>query len=181
MNWSVTIGGALGLLLFLPLCIGILRKQISQNPLTFLLWSLLDGIAAMASWLEGGNYLQALLFCLGGLAVLACILTSDGRFVWGRFEMFIIALVVICMIIWRTAGNTMAVLASVTALFIASIPQMKDAWFKPKEIPTWIYFGYMVSNLLAALGGKEISIVEISYPASGLLACTIIWALSLRK
>lgn len=181
MNIFVLLGGMLGLYLFYPLCKSVLEKVSVQNPLTFFLWSLLDGISAGATYLEGGNYLQATLFCLGGLAVTTCTLIAGNRLVWTKFESLITGLVFLCIGIWLTTSNTVAALFCIFSLIIASVPQIKDTWQNPSKTPSLIYFGYIVSNALAVIGGKEISIVEIGYPLSGVLICSTIFFFSLRK
>ncbi|MHB8860539.1 MAG: hypothetical protein ACYC48_02270 [Minisyncoccota bacterium] len=183
MNRFALLGGVLGLLLFIPLCRDILDKEkgVEQNPLTFFLWAILDAVAARAIYLANGNYLQALLYCVGGLAVVACALAAGNRLRWTWFETFVTFLVLLCIVIWTRTNDTTAALASIIALFIASIPQMEDTWTEPSKTPTLIYFGYTAANFLAALGGKELSIVEVGYPVSALLVCATIFSLSLRK
>lgn len=181
MNIFVLLGGMLGLYLFYPLCKSVLEKVSVQNPLTFFLWSLLDGISAGATYLEGGNYLQATLFCLGGLAVTICTLIAGNRLVWTKFESLVTGLVFLCISIWLTTSNIVAALFCILSLTIASVPQVFDTWRIPNKTPSLIYFGYVVSNMLAVMGGKEISIIEIGYPLSGFLICSIIFLFSLRK
>lgn len=181
MNSFVLLGGMLGLYLFYPLCKSVLEKVSVQNPLTFFLWSLLDGISAGATYLEGGNYLQATLFYIGGLSVTVCTLIAGNRLVWTKFESMVTGLVFLCIGIWFTTSNIIAALVSILSLTIASIPQICDTWKKPSQTPSLIYFGYTVSNILAVIGGKEISIVEIGYSLSGFLICSIIFLFSLRK
>lgn len=181
MNWFVLCGGALGLYLFYPLGRGIIEKKFAQNPLTFALWSMLDGIAAGAALLADGNWLQAFLFMIGGLAILTCTVVAKNPLNWTWFENLILALVILSVGIWVSTTNELAVLASVIALTIASVPQIVDTWRNPIKTPSVIYFGYVVSNLLATLGGKEFSVVEVAYPVGGFVICAIIFVFSLRK
>jgi hypothetical protein len=181
MNNLVLLGGILGLYLFYPLCKSILKKECTQNPLTFFLWSALDGISAVATFLEGGNYLQATLFCVGGLITMSCTLIAGNKLKWTKFESMVTGLVIVCIAVWMKTDNTTAALASILALCIASVPQIKDTWAKPADTPTLVYFGYVMSNALATFGGKEISVIEIGYPLSGMLVCLAIYSFSLRK
>ena len=181
MNNLVLLGGILGFALFYPLCKQILKKKVVQNPLTFFLWSLLDGISAGAMFLEGGNYLQAMLFCIGGIVVVFCTISAKNPFKWTWFESFIAISVLICICVWIQTDNTTAAIVSLTALCIASVPQIKDAWNMPEKMPTLIYFGYTVSHVFAMLGGKEISIIEIGYPFLGFVVCFTVFLFSLQK
>lgn len=181
MNNMVLLGGAIGLYLFYPLCKSILKRECAQNPLTLFLWSTLDAISAGSTYLEDGNYLLALLFCLGGLTAASCTIIAGSKPMWTRFEGLVTILVIVCIGIWVTTDNTTAAFASVVALCIASIPQINDTLEKPSDTPTLIYFGYMMSNSFATLGGKEFSIIEIGHPLSGVIICFLIFSFSLRK
>ena len=183
MHPFIVIGGVIGLLMFYPLCKSILNtgpNRSVQNPLTFALWSSLDGINAGATY-EDGNYLLPALYCLGGWFVVGSIIKAKDPFKWTRFETKVAVMVVLCIIIWITTTNTLAALASVTALCIASVPQVRDTWNNPNKTPTLIYLGYAVAGLLSALGGKELSIVEVGYPVGSFLICVVITAFSMRK
>jgi len=184
MNPFVVVGGVIGLLMFYPLCKSILDKgpnRSVQNPLTFLLWSTLDGINSGASYMEGGNWLLSALYCLGGWFVVGSIIKAKDPFKWTRFETKVTTMAVFCIIIWVSTTNTLAALASIVALCIASVPQVRDTWDQPDKTPTLIYVGYTIAGFISALGGKEFSIVEVGYPVSSFLICVIIVALSVRK
>lgn len=175
------VGGIIGLSVFIPLCIKILKKESIQNPLTYLLWSVLDAIFAGAALLENGNYIQAMLFATCGLITMGCILYVGGRPKWTWFENQITFMAALCMVIWFFTTNTIAATASICALMIASVPQIVDTWRKPKGTPTKIYFWFTISNILATFGGKEVSVIEIGYPLSGFVVCLIITLFSIRK
>lgn len=181
MNIFVLAGGALGILLIIPFCNQVLKKEIVQNPLTFFLWGLLDIVSAGSTYLEGGNYLQATLFAVCAFLATACILYAGGPMKWTEFETLISLLVIFCATVWVFNSNIVGATASLVALAIASVPQIKDTWEKPERTPTLIYFGYALSSLLATFGGKEISIMEIGYPFLGFIESVLIALLSLRK
>lgn len=175
-NFTI-IGGALGLLLFLPLCISILTKKSVQNLLTFFLWTLIDVITFVATYMEGGNYLQALMYATGGATTVTCILYAGNKPKWTGFETLITVLVIISIMVWRHTTNTAAVIATICALVISSVPQIVDTWQNPKATPTLLYLGMTISNLLAALGGKEFSVVEVGYQLAGAFVCGIVFIL----
>lgn len=182
MEYLTIIGGVIGFLLFFPLCKKILNKTVTQNPLTFFLWALLDVIFAYAAYCEDGNYLQPVIFAVGGFITVGCIVRAKGILKWTWFESLVTAMAFLCIVIWQhTGSNVVAATASLVALIIASIPQVLDTWENPKKTPTLIYAGYVVSSLLATLGGKEISVVEIGYQFSGFVLSLIITCFSLRK
>jgi hypothetical protein len=177
VNYLVACGGAIGILMFFPLCEQIWKKTIVQNPLTFLLWSTLDAISAWAT--KDGNYLQAMLYAIGGFLVVACILYAGRSSVqWGKqwepFHTKVSLLVVACLVVWYFTDETYAALATACALAIAGLPQVRDTWREPSKTPADIYMGYMLGAFLAILGGKGFSIIESGYSVSSLIICSAI-------
>lgn len=182
MSYLTITGGILGFILFFPLCKSIINKTVTQNPLTFFLWALLDVIFAYAAYCEDGNYLQPTIFALGGFITVGCIVWSNGVMRWTWFESLITILAMLCIIIWQQTGNNvLAATASLVALIIASTPQIIETWENPKKTPTLIYVGYTLSSLLATLGGKEMSVVEVGYQFSGFLLSLMISLFSSEK
>ncbi len=181
MNNFVIAGSLLGLLLTIPMCVKILKKESAQNPLTYFLWSVLDIINASAAYSAGGNWFLPACFTVAGLAVVACILKVKGQMKWTKFETLITLMAVLCIAIWNATTDVWAALATLCALSIASIPQIVDTHKKPKDTPTLIYMGFFVANFLNLIGGKEISIVEIGYPFASASICLSIIIFSLRK
>jgi hypothetical protein len=57
-------GATLAVAMYIPLNKGILKGEVKQNIATFLLWITLDLIAAISTWLEGGNFLLPLVLSL---------------------------------------------------------------------------------------------------------------------
>jgi hypothetical protein len=170
-------------LLTIPLCVQILRKKAEQNPLTILLWSTLDGIAAGSIYLEGGNYLQAICLSVSGLIVVYCILKTTGirKLGWEKTDTLTTLLVVFCVTVWVYSGSLYAALASSCAIVLAGIPQVIDTKEKPDTTPTMIYIGYTASNLLAVFGGKDFSVVEVGYQLAAFITCIIVTYFSIRK
>ncbi len=169
-----------------PLCYGIISKKIVQNPLTYLLWGVLDSVAVFAAYGDQGNYqLAATLALLSVIAVSFIVIAAGGlkrslqKWTWVEYLVSFLAALSIGTLIFSSNKN--AAWLAITSLVIASIPQMVSTWKNPKDTPSKIYFGFMFANLFSALGGKSFSVNEIGYGASGLLITTIIFLFSLKK
>ena len=85
------------------------------------------------------------------------------------------------VVVWYLTTDATATIASTCAMLIAGVPQIKDAWRKPQEMPLAVYAMYMVANILCTAGGADWSIKERFYPASAAVFCLLITALSARK
>jgi len=80
-------------------------------------------------------------------------------------------LVIACMVIWCLVNSRAATIASSSALLIAGIPQLVDAWKRPEEMPFLVYISYVLANGLSTAGGKNWSVEERFYPATATVLC----------
>src|SRR5215469_13211375 len=89
-------GGALALLLFIPMIAGILKSGAQgQSGAMWLLWGALDIVLTISIIQQRGNFLLPLGFAIGDLLVVI-LLVAKGRFTWGSFETGILILVIGC-------------------------------------------------------------------------------------
>ena len=169
MNILAIVAAVLALSMYVPLCIQLWTGKISQNLATFILWGLLDGIAAGSIYLQGGNYLLPAFYVLGCIAVIASIIKA--RCVrWTRIETVTAIMVLVCIVVWYFVGNMWATIVSTLAVATAGIPQLIDTWRRPEESAPFTYVGFTVANLLTVVAGKDWSIAERFYPG----VCTIL-------
>lgn len=155
MNLLALASAVLALLMYIPLCYQIWTGKTTQNLATFILWGLLDAIAAGSTILERGNFLLPLFYTLGATSVIICLIRARAV-KWTWLETLISVLVVICIIVWKTVGNEMTIIVSTLAMAIASVPQLVDAWKNPHNNPVLVYVGFMTAN---ALGTDRKSVV----------------------
>lgn len=179
---TIIIGsGILALGAYVPLWKQIRSGTAKQNLLTWILWGMLDAIASGTIIVQSGNFVLAAAFAIGSLLTAVVIAHSDRKFLWTWFETMVTLLVTTCLLVWYVSGSRVATIASTTALFVAGIPQLKDAWRRPEEVPTLPYAVWAVADILSLAGGKTWSIEERLYPLSALIICFAIAAVSLRK
>ncbi|HAE36402.1 MAG: hypothetical protein UR85_C0001G0003 [Candidatus Nomurabacteria bacterium GW2011_GWF2_35_66] len=180
MNLSL-IGGVIGLLVDIPLVIGILKGKIIQNYVTYFLWGVLDVIIfATIIFQNGKNFWLSLFYAVGSFTV-AIFLVFKGQTKWTRIESMVIFLIIICMIIWWQIGSKAANIAAVVALGIASIPQILDTIKNPNFTPTGIYLIYSFAAFLSFVGGENWNVKDKLYPGGALVLSILITILSMRK
>ena len=103
--------------------------------------------------------------------IIAGALVLRGKFRWSWFETLVTVAVIVCIVVWLSAGSTAAFWASILSLFLASLPQMVEAHNKPEamfRIP-WLF--YWLACFVTVIGlisqGKE-RIDELIYAGMGI-------------
>ena len=174
MNALTLAGSALALLTYFPLWKQIRSGSVKQNLLTWALWSTLDAVIAGTIIVQKGSFLLPVVYALGGSMTVFFIARSRSKARWTWFESMVSFLVLASMVIWYVSGSKVATVASTVAMLIAGIPQIADAWKKPKDMPLMAYSSYFVANCLSTAGGKNWSIEERFYPVSAGAFCLLI-------
>ena len=139
MNFYNIAACAIAVAVYALLCIQVLQRKVPQNFATWILWALLDSIAAASLIVQEGNFWIPVFYALGSGAIVFSVLKTKTAGKWTNFESMIVVLVVICIIAWALSGPQMATIASTTALAIAGIPQVMDVYKKPFESPLFVW------------------------------------------
>lgn len=140
----------MGLCAYIPIGVFIIQdKRKGRNDYSFasfMLWAFLDGIATGAYYLQKGDYILPALFTLGstGISIFLLILKQKE---WGKFENFILVLVVICVAVWLTSGPYVAAISSTIAVGVAGIPQLISVISKPQRKAAIIWILFTFANL----------------------------------
>jgi hypothetical protein len=178
LTWS---GSILALLTYYPLWKSIRSGEAKQNLLTWALWCTLDCVVAATIIAQKGSFLLPVTYGAGSAVTVFFIWKAGNKAAWTWFETMVASLTVASMVIWYFSGGKVATVASTMAMIIGGIPQLLDAWNKPKEMPILPYFSYFVANCLSAAGGKSWAIQERFYPIGAAIYCFSIVILSGRK
>lgn len=173
------LAGFIGIVIHIPLLIGIWSGKIRQSFTSYALWSALDLIAAYSIYLQGGNFWLPFLYAIGaGLASISLLFKKN--FSWSTLDSFVVFLVIVCMVIQYQIGEFWSMIASIVSLTVASIPQVLDTFKQPKNIPTKIYFVFCTANLVSLLGAKSFALEQVLYPSTGFVICLLIALFSLK-
>ena len=164
MNAYALLGAAFAVLAYIPLTTKVWKKILKQNFATYLLWGLLDVVAAGSIWMKGGNFLLPAIYVGLCCSVLAGILRTR-TFSWGRDETITTAFVVLSIIVWILVSDEMATIVSTLGCVAAGYPQLKDLWKNPRGAPVLEYLGFTLANGLSTVAGHNWSIQERFYPA----------------
>ena len=181
MNFFVITGSILAITAYLPLFKQLYKRETEQNIFTWSLWTLSETIIALSIIFQNGNYLLPTTYALASFFTVFLILKMKNPARWGWFESTVSLLVIMCLIIWHYSGPKMATIASSSAEFIASLPQIFDAWKNPTRMPLLVYFLYTIAGLLSVAGGENWSVEERLFPMTSALICFLIFAFTLRQ
>jgi len=181
MNALIWAGSILALLTYFPLWKQIRSGKAKQNLLTWALWGVLDAVVAATIIVQKGNFLLPVVYTIGSTLTVYFILKAGNKAAWTWFETMVASLTIASMVIWYFSGGKVATVASTTAMLIAGIPQLNDAWKKPQDMPFLAYISYSIANCLSTAGGKSWAIEERFYPAGATVFCFLIAVLAARK
>ena len=177
MSELIVASGVVGFGMEIVLCIQILRSNIRQKLATWILWAVLEIIVTTSIIDQRGNFLLPAVYALGNIMVVCCIVKS-GIFSWTWFDTFVACMAIACMVVWGISGAKIATIASTTAVLIAGVPFVIACYTNPWDNPFLTYIGFLVTNILGVMGGKDWSVEERLYPVScagfGLLALMLV-------
>ena len=171
-------GGALALLLFIPL-IRVLLKEGAQGQscATWFLWALLDTILTISVIDQHGNFYLPLGFAIGDVS-LVILLLAKGKFRWGFFETVILLMVIACLVGWKLTGPKIATISATLGICVAGIPGLVEMLKHPQRAIGNIWAWYIVANLLGFFGGSAMTIEERFAPGVFALCALIMFAAS---
>lgn len=180
-NAIALLSGLVAILAALPYIRDVLRHKTKPNTITWFTWSVLNIITAIAA-LSGHAYQTAIFAFATGLCTTTVTLLSlrNGFRKYTTFDIVCQVLAVISIVAWRlTDRPALAIVLTIIASFLASLPTIRHAWQKPQE-ETWQFFVIDGSSgLLAALSVQNISFLSLAFPLyimldDALIAATIL-------
>jgi len=169
-------GGALALLLFIPLIRVIIKEGAQgQSCATWFLWGLLDTIIALSVIEQRGNFYLPLGFALGDTAIVILLLAKK-KFRWGWFETVILLLVIGCIVGWKWSGPKMATVSATMGICVAGIPGLIEMVKHPQRRIGNIWAWYVLANMLGFFGGRGMTIQERFAPGIFALCALMMFA-----
>jgi hypothetical protein len=171
-------GGALALLLFIPLIRAILKEGAQgQSCATWFLWGLLDTVLTISVIQQHGNFYLPLGFAIGDVS-LVILLLLKSKFRWRLFETVILLLVISCLVGWKLAGPKIATVSATLGICVAGIPGLVEMLKHPQRAIGNIWAWYVVANLLSFFGGSALTIEERFAPGVFAICAVIMFAAS---
>jgi len=144
----IALSGILTITSVLPYIIEVIKGKTKPRVVSWLTWSVLTGIACVASFTDG--QVPSVVLMLAATietAAVAALGFKHGDRKFEKLDKYCLGGALVGLLLWFVFNSpAIAVLASVTVDLIGAIPTLKHSWQKPHE-ETWSAFA------LAAAGG----------------------------
>jgi uncharacterized membrane protein YobD (UPF0266 family) len=135
--------------------VGVIRSGgVGLTFSTFILWASLAWITTVNLRVQKIDAKLVTVYAIGSSCT-AISLLCLGRIGWSYFDTVVAMLVVTCIIIWKTGGPKLALIAMVTAGLIAAMPFTIMTWRHPETSPILANSGFFFANLFTYLSAKE--------------------------
>lgn len=137
---------------FVPYLIDMINHKTKPRIISWFIWSVLTGIACVAS-LSEHQYSTAILLLASSLGTLSIVVFGwkGGDKEIGNLDTMCLIGATVGLILWIVFNSpAIAVLATIAIDFIGGIPTIVHAWKKPDE-ETWLTFGMSFLGALCTL------------------------------
>lgn len=180
-NIMAIIGGMLAIVSVIPYMIDIVKRRTKPNIVSWFTWTLLTGIAMLATFAAGeintGILMAGSTICTTIVVILG-IKYGIAKFSW--FDGFCQIGAIVGLILWLVFDSpTVAIIASVTIDCIAMLPTLRHSWVKPGE-ETWQTFIIgVIAPVFTIASLQTFTLDALLYPfylviANALIALTVI-------
>jgi hypothetical protein len=165
-NSLAIIAGLVAIVAMLPYIRDIIRGKTRPNVVTWFTWSLLNLITAAAAF--SGHAMQTAIFAgATGLCTLTITILGlkKGIKKYTKSDYICQALAICSILAWQLSNTpALAVVFTITASFIGSVPTIRHAWLEPHE-ETWQFFAIDgFAALLACLSVESANFLSIAFP-----------------
>lgn len=140
---------------------------------TFALWAALSWIATFTILKQGANHAIPLISGIGSTST-AIILLIKGKSEWSEFDSVVAILVILCLALWLISGPRRALILSVVAGAISSLPFIIMTWKSPTNSPIISNSGFLMANILAFASAKAWTIEDRLYTGAGVAICLLL-------
>jgi len=178
-----TVGAFVTICAFVYLAVFLTNNAISLNLATWLLWTVLD-ISIVYNMFKSNNpgkwTMTAFAAGAGIISALAIIQIVSGKttLIWTSKETITLACFVAAFIGSLLSKNEdLAVNLGTTAMFIAGIPTLIDAWNNPMQQNVW-FWGMCTAGCAITVLGTQWKFTKMYFPLGGAILNGFVTALA---
>ena len=168
---------------FIPYIRAIFKKETKPSGASWWTWTFLNSVALASSWYAGAPSAVLILpawLCLSELFV-AILSIKRGDNNWDKWNKLCVAGACIGIGLWAITGEPLlALMITIIADLLASIPTFRHAWTNPGEEDRLAWTLGFVSVLLEIFAINHWSLAESAWPIYFLLNMTIMLLLVWR-
>jgi len=162
----IVISSILAIINILPYVRDVIKRKTKPRIVSWFNWSLLTGIASAASFSDH-QYASAILTLFGCLETLTIVILGlrygDRKF--EAFDLFCQVGALVGIILWVVFNSpSIAIIATITIDFIATLPTLKHSWVKPGEETAITFFLGSLAAVFTLMAAKDHMITAIAFP-----------------
>lgn len=150
----------------------ILRHKTKPHPITWLIWTLLAGSAALVQWISGGGLASLVLAFTALMNVVILVLSvRQTAFKASSFDKIILVLAISSLLAGRLTGSPdlTAVLLTFT-MFMGYIPTFRKSIATPQHETISLYVLSGIKQLVGIIALSAYNIATLLFPAVLVLA-----------
>jgi hypothetical protein len=140
---------------------------------TFGLWAALAWISGFTMLKQGANPAVPMVYGVGATAT-TIVLLFKGRYDLTLQNAIIAALVVTCIVLWKTKGARWALVLSVAAAVFAAVPFIVMTWKAPAVSPIIPSSGFLLANILSFVSAKAWTLEDRLYSGVNIIVCSLL-------
>jgi hypothetical protein len=176
------LGAFIVLFCTLPYIIDVVKHKTRPNIITWIIWTVLVGIGAIALF-ASHDYNAAWLLVGDAIATFAVVIVGIryGTAELDKFDIFCLIGAVVGLILWLVFNSPLiAIVATIVIDFIGTIPTVRHSYLHPEE-ETYITFALgIIATIFTLLSLSDYSFSSWVYPAyllfsNALLTVTIFY------
>lgn len=162
----MVLSGALVVVSVIPYLVSVIKRKTKPRIVSWIVWSILTTISSVAA-LSEGQYKTFILLMISSLATMTIAVfgweLGDKKI--SRLDVYCFIGALVGLVLWLALDSpALAVLVSIAANLIGSIPTVIHSWKAPKE-ETWLTFGLgSVGALFTVLIITEWRITAFAFP-----------------
>ena len=165
-NILAIVAGIIAIAAAIPYIRDTLQRKTRPNLVTWFTWTLLNGITAVAASAAGAKQTAIFATAVGvctGLVVVAGL--RDGLKKYTAFDVTCQVLAVAGIVLWRlTDSPDLAIVFTITASFVGSLPTYRHAWKLPHE-ETWQFYALDGFSAIVAIASvAHFTFADLGYP-----------------
>jgi hypothetical protein len=125
----------------------VLKSGRPPNQVTWLVFLMVDGIILLAQIAEHKVAVPIVVYCIGMTSILGIALVKGNR-EWTTIDKVVLGLSLVTMILWYLATSAMpAILLSLIAMYIGSIPLFQALIKNPDSEPRFAWFLFWLGSV----------------------------------
>lgn len=168
----------------MPYLVDTLKGKTKPRVVSWLTWSVLTGIATLASFSDHqyGSALLTLSAMVETLAIVLLGLIKTGDRSFEKLDIYCLVGAVVGLVLWWLSSSpAIAVVATVTIDFIGFLPTIKHVWERPYE-ETWLTFLLAGGGgAFAALAAYNFSVTALAFPLYDVVTDAIVTTMILTR